>query len=989
MKGATLNSQKTTNQVIMTPSSNNIIEKSSKINFYDFLNRHYIKKDDSMLQAKPMTNTRIGDKTLGITGGSYHIPDEEYDDFMRLYFHEIIKKEEKEYLTEKQLDTNGPILVDIDLRYDYSVSKRIHTKDHIFDFVCLYLEELKKIYQFDENVRIPIFIFEKSGVNRVEDKQITKDGIHMIIGLQADHVVQCLLRDRILNRISEIWTDLPITNTWDDVLDKGISQGHTNWQLYGSRKPGHLPYRLKYVYDNKFDPQDGELMTTMIEPTVFETEENIVKMSVRYKNHPTLFMTSEFIEEYEKQKGNGGTTQRKKTSQSVITNNMLISHDNVFNIRTKDQLDTVENYFLESILPDEYELREAYDYTMALPESYYGVGSFTKWIRVGWALRNISDRLFIVWVVFSARLSTFNYSDIRDDLWERWSKFDMNNPDGLTKRSIMHWAKQDAREGYDKVRKNSIDFYIDQTLEKMTEFNVGSDSKCAKGCGDYDIAFVLYHLFKDDYVCVSVKANIWYRYKNHRWAEIDSGTTLRKAISEELRTAYSKKATNIAHKIRNFLDDKESVQYKNLKKRAEYVLTICDRLSRTNDKKNIMIEAKELFYDGTFLQKLDVNPYLLCFNNGVIDFKQKEFRKGRPEDCLSKCTNIEYDPSWKGKESNKKIIEEIEDFMHKLFPNPDLHRYMWDHLASTLVGICANQTFNMYIGIGRNGKSMLVNLMEKVLGDYKGEVPLTLLTQQRTKIGGLAPELVQLKGIRYAVMQEPSKGDKINEGIMKQVTGGDPIQARAPYMPQTISFIPQFKLVVCSNEFMEIKSQDHGTWRRIRVVDFESLFTETPKSDDPDKPFQFKVDKNIKDKFEFWKEIFAAMLVERTYMTCGLVEDCAKVLASSNSYREKQDYIAEFIQDRVTVSNNGCILKTQLISVFKDWYNTNYGSKVPSHHEITSYMEKTFGKLKGGVWYEVKIKYDSDIIRVSSDDEHEGKTESGDNDDIEDIIQEL
>jgi phage/plasmid-associated DNA primase len=61
-------------------------------------------------------------------------------------------------------------------------------------------------------------------------------------------------------------------------------------------------------------------------------------------------------------------------------------------------------------------------------------------------------------------------------------------------------------------------------------------------------------------------------------------------------------------------------------------------------------------------------------------------------------------------------------------------------------------------------------------------------------------------------------------------------------MPQTISFIPQFKLVVCSNEFMEIKSMDHGTWRRIRVVDF-TLFTEKPASDDPDKPYQYKLDK--------------------------------------------------------------------------------------------------------------------------------------------------
>ena len=63
----------------------------------------------------------------------------------------------------------------------------------------------------------------------------------------------------------------------------------------------------------------------------------------------------------------------------------------------------------------------------------------------------------------------------------------------------------------------------------------------------------------------------------------------------------------------------------------------------------------------------------------------------------------------------------------------------------------------MYVGIGQNGKSVLVNLMEQVLGDCKGDVPLSLLTQQRVKIGGVSPELVELKGVRYALIQEPSK----------------------------------------------------------------------------------------------------------------------------------------------------------------------------------------------------------------------------------------
>jgi phage/plasmid-associated DNA primase len=136
--------------------------------------------------------------------------------------------------------------------------------------------------------------------------------------------------------------------------------------------------------------------------------------------------------------------------------------------------------------------------------------------------------------------------------------------------------------------------------------------------------------------------------------------------------------------------------------------------------------------------------------------------------------------------------------------------------------------------------------MSKALGEYKGTVPITLITQKRNSIGSTSSEIVQLMGTRYAVMQEPSKGDTINEGIMKEITGGDPIQGRALFK-DAVTFIPQFKLVVCTNVLFDIKSNDDGTWRRIRVCDFMSKFTDNPYTNDKfpkdNFPHQFQVDK--------------------------------------------------------------------------------------------------------------------------------------------------
>ena len=261
----------------------------------------------------------------------------------------------------------------------------------------------------------------------------------------------------------------------------------------------------------------------------------------------------------------------------------------------------------------------------------------------------------------------------------------------------------------------------------------------------------------------------------------------------------------------------------------------------------------EIFYDNNFYDKLDTNAYLLGCNNCVIDVLNKIHRKGKHDDYISKSTNIDYKPLqyYEKDKNHKETIQEINTFMSQLFPIDELKEYMWQHLASTLVGTNENQTFNMYIGTGANGKSILINLMSKILGDYKGTVPITLITQKRTSIGSTSSEIYELIGKRYAVMQETSKGDKINEGIMKEITGGDPIQCR-PLFKNSVTFRPQLKLVACMNYLPELTSMDDGTWRRVRVVAFRSKFTINPYNDPQftkeEYPYQFMIDTKIDEK---------------------------------------------------------------------------------------------------------------------------------------------
>jgi P4 family phage/plasmid primase-like protien len=347
----------------------------------------------------------------------------------------------------------------------------------------------------------------------------------------------------------------------------------------------------------------------------------------------------------------------------------------------------------------------------------------------------------------------------------------------------------------------------------------------------------------------------------------------------------------------------------------------------------------------------------MCFNNGVIDFKNRIFRKGYPEDYLSKCTETDYIPI--NRSIDSPIILEIEEYMRQLFPEPELCEYVWNHLASCLIGDTAlNQCLHYYTGIGQNGKSMLVKFMQLILGTYAGDLDVGFYTQERTKRGQASPELFAIIGARYVITSEPSEGDKMNEGPMKQLTSGtDPMSCRAPY-GQLMKFVPQANAIIMANHFLEIKSRDHGTWRRVRVIEFKSLFTDNPMIGDKEKPYQFlKVD-NLDDKFAQWKSIFMGLLVERAFITGGISKICPAVTAASNQYRANQDFLSEFMGEKIAKEELSKIRKNELIQTFNDWYKDTYGSRVNKSKELYALMDKVYGQSKHNYWYGVKIVYD-------------------------------
>jgi P4 family phage/plasmid primase-like protien len=417
---------------------------------------------------------------------------------------------------------------------------------------------------------------------------------------------------------------------------------------------------------------------------------------------------------------------------------------------------------------------------------------------------------------------------------------------------------------------------------------------------------------------------------------------------------YQAKQQSYVVEMQHF--DPTDERYEESKKKIRQVTELSNKLKKTNDKSNIFKEASEIFYDKEFVSKMDENRYLMCFSNGVVDIKNKIFRDGYPQDYITKTTGIRYKPF--DPLADAVIAAQILTFMEQLFPDKELNRYMWDHLASVLIGENINQTFNIYRGNGSNGKSLLTDLMNLTIGEYAGTVPITLVTEKRVSVGGTSSEVMQLKGVRYAVMQEPSKDARINEGMLKQLTGDSTMQARALYC-ESEKFNIQFQLVVCTNTLFEIVSNDDGTWRRIRIVEFMSKFVnpEDPVIDDT--PYQFPKDPILKEKLPTWAPVFASMLVKRAFENQGIVKNCDIVMSASNKYRQGQDHIAGFVAERIVRKDGQKIKRETLTAQFKAWFDATQGSKkAPKGVELFEYMDKKFGKGRKDGWLNVELLYD-------------------------------
>jgi P4 family phage/plasmid primase-like protien len=860
-------------------------------------------------------------------GGKYFIPEEKLNRFYELYVDSVLDGN-THYLTEKPTNI-GPLRVDLDFVYDGVVDNHLHTQSQTVLFVKEYINAIGQYVTLP--AKFDIHVMEKRKPTFEKKGNRTKSGIHLVVpGVCTHKLVEQSVRRSLVPRMGEFFTDLPLKDSWEKVYDKGVVDRSTNWTLYKSKKNDIDDVTRPYETQYSVQYNDGQFTLTtaipeisvqlmkdlsMRQPVDKETPmtENGTSLYASSRDKPTTGDTSEY-------KKRGRTFQRseKPSSRASSPSSRII------------QPITVER--------KEY----LHNHTMNLDKSRYA--DYDKWVQVGICLYNIHPELLDVFLDFSSQ-SQDKYDEGASI--QKWNSFTFRNDgDRIGEPTLRYWSREDNREGYDDIESRNVDRLI-MTACSGTE---------------HDVAAVIFAKFRDHYKCSDFRYNIWYRWMGHVWQRTDQGIDLQLKLSKDIAKVFENKSHELAKDMEaraiisctngGGKEECKVCEYCQLDDQKMKLLKMFLRLKTTGFKTNIMKECRELFFDEQFSKKLDANKDIIAFNNGVLDLITFEFRPGKQEDCLSFSTHIDYEvdkpyyeyPAW----------AKVERFVQQVLPKKEVRDYFVKHLASNLFGGNTAQKFHILTGSGSNGKSMIMNLMTKAMGDYACTVPISLFTQKRKSSGSAAPEVARLKGRRFVTMQEPDEAIALNTGLMKEISSGEKMYARDLFESGS-EFEVLAKFHLACNEKPKINTTDGGTWRRLVVINFLSKFVGNPSAANEyplDESIQFSVNT------EEWATPFLTYLVHVLKEGNGLRKLVAPpdVMEYTSDYRNENDAIAKFISEKIQVLEEpgNPVDKAELRRAFASWKNENdQRSLLPT--DMEKRIELLFGKFKKGGWTTFKI----------------------------------
>jgi len=428
---------------------------------------------------------------------------------------------------------------------------------------------------------------------------------------------------------------------------------------------------------------------------------------------------------------------------------------------------------------------------------------------------------------------------------------------------------------------------------------------------DAPLAQLVFTIFRDEFHCcktgVKGTEGLWYQFVDHHWVGKAELTLRTRLGSEDAFLKYFRCAVHYY--------EMECIQTDDTKRKARHIKRVLEQLEDGGRRKRILEDTIELFhgYRPKFAEVLDT-ANMLVFTNGVFDFTTFAFRDGRPEDYLSISLDFPYRPV----EEQPADCALVMEFMSAIQPNECTREYLLTVLSLCLTTDTTLQHFWIFTGGGANGKSKLMNFLMEALGDHFGTAPAALLTRRREDANQANEALNALERARVAVFSEGAASEILQVNTIKLFTGEDCITTRGLHEKQR-RWRPRFKCCLICNLIPILDDNSWPAWRRIKVIDFPTLFVDNPR-----RPHERQKDPEVGEKLSKCVGAFVALLIEyyRRFKARGLPEAPA-VTEATQKYQTDNDVFDSFREEHLVEEEGSRLEWDDALPLFRRWAKDN------------------------------------------------------------------
>lgn len=394
-------------------------------------------------------------------------------------------------------------------------------------------------------------------------------------------------------------------------------------------------------------------------------------------------------------------------------------------------------------------------------------------------------------------------------------------------------------------------------------------------------------------------------------------------------------------------DARADSEIENKKDISSLIRLLIDKAGNCEIAKKAARIIKSRTYSPTFKDKLDKNPNIVSFQNGVYIFEKETFRLPNPEDYVCNRLNFDYDPSI--------MKKEVKDFLRSIFKNEATENYILYEMAMALRSYRKRENILFLIGEGANGKSTLINFFLNSLSIYANVATSGIFKASNTP-NVPRSDLVALKNKRLTIIPDLSI-PAIDAGCLKMLTGGDKITARDLYGRHK-SFANDSLIIVAANTLPRFIGDDDATWRRVKIIPFQTKFVETPVN--PDECLvDVTVKRKVTDSIE-WMQTFINILLSFKPET-SVVESC-NMLLYKKQYKSGVERIEDFLDTNLEEKKGRILTKKEIMNAYYDYYQLTVDKNIDKQlkKKIVNYMIQKFkGQIVEGTfrdYVEKKVK---------------------------------